>query len=76
MLCPNCQTEYKCPCRACTEHTPSGWKKINMSDDKNDWDEVCPTCGKCESIHWWFDEEYRQYELTKNNKIVTNGCDN
>jgi len=41
-----------------------------MSNDHNDWDEVCPICGKCESVHWWFDESFRQYEVTKSDRIV------
>lgn len=73
MKCPVCQTEYKCTCISCAEHTTSDWKKINMSNDHNDWDEVCPICGKCESVHWWFDESFRQYEVTKSDRIVGMG---
>jgi len=47
-----------------------------MSIDKSSWDEICPTCGKSESIHWWFDESFRQYEVTKIKENVTNESDN
>lgn len=76
MKCPICDTKYICTCKSCTEHTPSNWERVNMSIDKSSWDEICPTCGKSESIHWWFDESFRQYEVTKIKENVTNESDN
>lgn len=67
MICPACKTEYKCPCPSCNEHCPSQWKMVDMQEDGEDWNEVCPGCGKSESVHWWFDEEFRQYEKSNQN---------
>lgn len=60
MKCPYCGTEYKCPCQACFSEK-SNWKRINMSNDGKDWNEVCPGCGKSESVHWWFEEMFSQF---------------
>ena len=65
MKCPDCGTEYECPCDSCSTRKKSDWKRTDMTSDKNDWKEVCPGCGKSESIHWWYDEDGRQYEANK-----------
>lgn len=53
MNCPECGTEYQCPCDSCVKRKPSKWTISNTSDDGNNWDETCPGCGKTESIYVW-----------------------
>ena len=64
MICPDCETKYLCPCKICVTNNKSLWKRIERTEDGKDWKEVCPGCGKSESINWWMDEEYRQYKIS------------
>lgn len=62
MFCPVCLRTSYCPCKACVERNPNDfprYEKINMREDKNDWDEKCPHCGYTASVHWWEDYDYR-----------------
>ena len=68
MNCPQCQQKYHCPCEACARNFPNDkpkWIVSNMKKHGNDWDESCPNCGFKQSVHWWFEEEFRQRESAR-----------
>lgn len=54
MICPNCGTTYKCPCKSCHPDTLS--TKFSFEEDGI----KCLTCGICRDESWWMDEEVRQ----------------
>lgn len=70
MKCPDCNQKYQCPCESCISRKPilKPWIRTNLSQDRNDWDESCPNCGVTKNVHEWNEEEYRQYEFTRNKK--------
>lgn len=67
MKCPKCENEYVCPCDSCMERKKDKvpWTLKGTNDD--DMEQACPNCGFSKSIHWWFEEQFRQYEKTKVN---------
>ena len=60
MVCPNCKTEYVCPCPSCAKTFSKNkipW--ISHDDDT----ESCPTCGLRKHLDEWLNEEGKQYNL-------------
>ena len=56
--CPECGTEYVCPCKHCADTFSKGKTLWIWHDD----DTVeCPTCGLRRHLDWWEEEELKQY---------------
>lgn len=59
LQCPNCKTDYKCPCNSCKERFYKNNEEQLFSFVGNDKIK-CNTCGLIEHDEWWFDQEYDQ----------------
>lgn len=65
MNCPNCNTEYVCPCKHCAKTFSKGkipW--ISHDDDT----ESCPKCGLRKHLDGWLDIQYKQFKEVKGDK--------
>ena len=63
--CPNCKTEYACPCRDCVERFPNKKPWIRMNESQSSYDESCPTCGLTKDGNEWeslFVDQYLESE--------------
>lgn len=61
MICPSCKQAVACGQPCCKEKNGKDAMIIGDINDEEDWNESCPHCGLTESVHWWMDEEYKQY---------------
>ena len=70
-MCPNCKTEYTCPCDSCKKNFPDRKHWIVANEEDHTWSESCPTCGLTKDVHEWeaiFWQQYKQnQQLTKLN---------
>jgi hypothetical protein len=72
MYCPECKIELNCGCTSCMVHSPDKPNKMIVYEGSgDDWDEQCPNCGKRESVHWWLDQEYIQYDEYRKRNSTT-----
>lgn len=60
MNCPQCNTEYKCPCDSCIKKQLSNFC---FTEDGNHIQ--CKICGFAASADWWLDYELRIYLQAK-----------
>ncbi len=57
MICPNCGTEYACPCGSCSQRRGANdQNKFSFETDGI----KCLTCGIVKDESWWMDEEIHQ----------------
>lgn len=59
MICPNCKTEYVCPCEHCAKSFSKG-KIVWISHD--DDTEECPKCGLRQHLDSWETESWKQFK--------------
>ena len=65
MHCPDCNTEYQCPCIHCMSNNTGlePWKFLDNGD------QYCTGCGVVRNADEWMDIEWSQYKSKMN--IVT-----